>query len=93
MAQHRIPERGTLFPAFLLLFSKNIIRADVIVFAKLQQVVDRQFVGAALIPGVHCLAGLQDIRDFLLGLIRINAKVPDDFYIIKMVSTKTSMDT
>ena len=56
--------------------AENVSGGDVVVFAEGQEMVERQLVRAALVAGVHGLAGVEDVRDLLLGFVRVFAEIP-----------------
>ena len=47
--------------------------------------VERQLVRAAFVAGVHGLAGVEDVRDLLLGFVRVFAEIPDDFDVVEIL--------
>ena len=44
--------------------------------------VERQLVRAALVAGVH---GVEDVRDLLLGFVRVFTEIPDDFDVVEIL--------
>lgn len=72
-----------------LVQAQKIICCNIVILTELDQMVDGQFVRAALIPCVHSLGGSEHIRNLLLGFIGIFPQITHDFDVFDACSLPT----
>ena len=65
--------------------TQQIVGADAVILAECDQMVDGQFVGPALIPGIHGLGSPQDLCDLRLGFVGIFPQVPQNADIVHLI--------